>query len=76
MAAPYDTSDGAPVSLPDVSDTIRPHPLFSYPTADRAFPVATQAAAEVLSLPCFPELTDGEVDEIVGAVKQAAREVL
>jgi len=56
--------------------TIPAQPLFSYPNADRAFPVATQAAAEVLSLPCFPELTDGEIDEIVGAVKQAVREVL
>jgi dTDP-4-amino-4,6-dideoxygalactose transaminase len=56
--------------------TIPAQPLFSYPNADRLFPVATQAATEVLSLPCFPELTDGEADEIVAAVKQAAREVM
>jgi UDP-N-acetyl-3-dehydro-alpha-D-glucosamine 3-aminotranferase len=56
--------------------TIPAQPLFSYPNADRAFPVATQAAAEVLSLPCFPELTDGEVDAVVAAVKQAVREVM
>jgi dTDP-4-amino-4,6-dideoxygalactose transaminase len=56
--------------------TIPAQPLFSYPNADRLFPVATQAAAEVLSLPCFPELTDAEADEIVAAVEQAAREVM
>jgi dTDP-4-amino-4,6-dideoxygalactose transaminase len=29
-----------------------------------------QAAAEVLSLPMFPQLTDGQVAEVIAAVKQ------
>jgi dTDP-4-amino-4,6-dideoxygalactose transaminase len=38
--------------------------------------VATQAAAEVLSLPCFPELTDAEAQQVVAAVKRAVAEVM
>ncbi len=56
--------------------TIPAQPMFSQPHADRDFPAATQAAAEVLSLPCFPELTDGEVDRVAEAVKRAVAEVM
>ncbi len=56
--------------------TIPAQPVFSQPNADREFPLATQAAAEVLCLPCFPELTDGEVDQVVEAVKRAVAEVM
>jgi len=34
-----------------------------------AFPVAWAASQEVLSLPCFPELTDAEVDAVSAAVR-------
>ena len=56
--------------------TIPAQPLFSQPHADRDFPVATQAAGEVLGLPCFPELTDGEVDQVVDALRRAAAQVM
>lgn len=56
--------------------TIPAQPLFSQPNADRDFPVATQAAAEVLCLPCFPELRDPEVDQVVDAMKRALAQVM
>jgi UDP-N-acetyl-3-dehydro-alpha-D-glucosamine 3-aminotranferase len=56
--------------------TIPAQPLFSQPNADRDFPVATQAAAEVLCLPCFPELLDPEVDQVVAAIKRALAQVM
>jgi dTDP-4-amino-4,6-dideoxygalactose transaminase len=33
-------------------------------------PHTERACAEVLSLPCFPELTDAEVDHVVAAVRE------
>jgi len=38
---------------------------------ERRFPEAWRAAREVLSLPCFAELTDAEVDRVAAAVRQA-----
>jgi dTDP-4-amino-4,6-dideoxygalactose transaminase len=38
--------------------------------ATTACPVAERWAAECVSLPCFPELTDGEVDHVTGALEQ------
>jgi aminotransferase EvaB len=38
-----------------------------------SLPVTERATAEVLSLPCFPELTDGEVDYVCTAIHEAAR---
>lgn len=38
-----------------------------------AYPVAGQAAREVLSLPCFPELTDAEVERVVEAIHEFFR---
>lgn len=72
--------DGLASSLADLGvgttihyPTIIPaQPMFAAAYADRAFPCAAQAAGEVLSLPCYPELTDAEVDQVASAVRTAA----
>jgi dTDP-4-amino-4,6-dideoxygalactose transaminase len=46
-------------------------PMFAMPDADRVFPHAARAAAEVLSLPCFPELTQEEIRTVAAAVSAA-----
>ena len=56
--------------------TILPcQPLFSRPGAERDFPHAARAATEMLGLPCFPEITDQEIDTVVSAVRQAVAAV-
>ncbi len=42
--------------------------------ADRPLPVAENAAGELLSLPMFPHLTDGQVDFVCEALGDALRE--
>jgi UDP-N-acetyl-3-dehydro-alpha-D-glucosamine 3-aminotranferase len=39
------------------------------------WPESTRAAREVVSLPCYPELRDDEVDAVVRAVREACRRV-
>jgi dTDP-4-amino-4,6-dideoxygalactose transaminase len=45
-------------------------PLFGDEARSR-WPQAWQAAREVLSLPCYPEMTDAEIDGVVAAVRTA-----
>jgi dTDP-4-amino-4,6-dideoxygalactose transaminase len=45
-------------------------PMFGAAT-ERAWPEAWRAAREVISLPCFAELTDEEVEEVARAVRLA-----
>ena len=49
-------------------------PLFGQ-DAERAWPQARRAAREVLSLPCYPEMTDAEIDGVVAAVRTAVDRV-
>jgi dTDP-4-amino-4,6-dideoxygalactose transaminase len=39
------------------------------------FPVAEELAANQISLPMFPELSDADVDVVIGAVRQACQEI-
>jgi len=38
-----------------------------------ALPVTERATAEVLSLPVYPEMTTGQQDEVIGAIREFAR---
>jgi dTDP-4-amino-4,6-dideoxygalactose transaminase len=49
-------------------------PLFGQ-DAERAWPHAWRAAREVLSLPCYPEMSDVEVDGVIAAVRTAVHRV-
>src|SRR5205823_1131152 len=42
---------------------------------ERRWPEAYRAAREVLSLPCYPEMTDDEVEGVVDAVRTACEEL-
>ena len=37
-----------------------------------AFPMAEQAAAEVLALPIYPEMSDAQLQEVAAAVRAAS----
>jgi dTDP-4-amino-4,6-dideoxygalactose transaminase len=67
-AALADLGIGTSIHYPTILPS---QPLFSMPDAERGFPHAAGAAAEVLGLPCFPELTDRELDTVVDGVRQA-----
>lgn len=49
-------------------------PMFGL-DSERRWPEAWRAAREVLSLPCYPEMTDGEIEGVVAAVHTAVGRV-
>jgi len=44
------------------------------PWASGSLPITEQCCAEVLTLPCFPELSDAEVERVIQAVRRAESE--
>ena len=48
-------------------------PYFRGAYTDAEFPVAARLAAEVLSLPLYPELADADADRVIAAVRDFAR---
>ncbi len=50
-------------------------PVFGRSAAGREFPRAWQASREVLSLPCFPELTEAEIEFVATAIRHALERV-
>lgn len=45
-------------------------PVFGSRSAEREFPRSWLASREVLSLPCFPELTEAEVEAVASSIRQ------
>src|SRR5262249_35688408 len=50
-------------------------PMFAIPDSHPALPHAARASAEVLSLPCFPELTEDEIRSGAGPVCAALERI-
>jgi dTDP-4-amino-4,6-dideoxygalactose transaminase len=69
MAALGELGVGTAVHYPR---TVPGQPLFGGDAPSR-WPEASRAAAEVLSLPCFPELTEAEVAGVIDAVRRACK---
>jgi len=53
----------------------RQKPLIALGYGDQRFPVSEQLAAEVISIPVHPALTDAEVETVIEAVNQTAAEL-
>jgi dTDP-4-amino-4,6-dideoxygalactose transaminase len=51
------------------------HPYYTerFRYSPAQFPNATQAFTRILSLPIFPGMTDGDVDDVIGAIRGALR---
>jgi dTDP-4-amino-4,6-dideoxygalactose transaminase len=63
---------GTSIHYPSI---IPAQPAFARAEATGTCPCAEQAAAEVLCLPCYPELTDDQVGRVAEAIKQAVARV-
>jgi dTDP-4-amino-4,6-dideoxygalactose transaminase len=59
---------GTSVHYPSI---IPAQPMFGRRDAERDFPEAARAAREVLALPCFPELTTVEAEQVAAALHTA-----
>ncbi len=64
---------GSKVFYPSPLHLERAYLTLGYKHGD--FPHAEKAAAEVLCLPMFPELTDNEVNKVIGAVRESVQEL-
>jgi dTDP-4-amino-4,6-dideoxygalactose transaminase len=60
-----DLGVGTSVHYPSI---VPAQPMFARAGAERDFPEAARAAREVLALPCFPELTPAEIDQVAHAL--------
>jgi dTDP-4-amino-4,6-dideoxygalactose transaminase len=50
------------------------HPAYAhYRDSMASLPVSARAAAEVVSLPLYPHMTDGEVDAVIAACRETAK---
>src|SRR5262249_21953941 len=56
-----------PVALPDQPA------LKKYVTPGQDFPIARRAAAELVSLPLYPELRDDELDHVIRSIREFFR---
>jgi dTDP-4-amino-4,6-dideoxygalactose transaminase len=63
-----DMAVGTAVHYPRI---IPGQPLFATADAEMRFPEAGRAAREVLSLPCFPELTEVEIQQVAESLRRA-----
>jgi dTDP-4-amino-4,6-dideoxygalactose transaminase len=64
----HDLGVGTAIHYPRI---VPGQPLFADADAESRFPEAAQAAREVLSLPCFPELTDAEIGRVADSLRAA-----
>jgi len=53
----------------------RQHAVLQSTNAEADLPVTEQAAREVLTLPCFTDMTETELDAVVGAVEESLSEI-
>lgn len=58
--------------LTDVHFPIPDHHQVGFQAEPQSLPVTEKMAANVLSLPCFPELTDDEVDHVCSSIRALA----